>query len=383
MKLTGDWLQTKATQTVFSVLTDAGYQAFLVGGCVRNALIGAGVSDFDISTDATPDTVSKLAESAGLKVVPTGIQHGTVTIISDGVPHEVTTFRKDIETDGRHAVVSFSTSIQEDAARRDFTMNALYADANGLVLDPLGGLDDLNARRVRFIGDASDRIREDYLRILRFFRFTAWYGDPDLGFDKDALAAIGGNLAGIETLSKERIGQEMRKLLLAPNPAPSLSVMQQTGVLYAILPGADTKALSILVHHEAEVEIEPSYPRRLAALGKVDAKELLRTSKSDLRDRDALFTAATEVDTAQEAGYRLGSTLGSDSRLLRSALLETVFDPKELSQVAQGAKAKFPVRAADLMDQFQGAALGSKLKQLENAWIASGFRLTKQQLLES
>ena len=262
-------------------------------------------------------------------------------------------------------------------------MNALYADATGKVLDPLGGLADLNARHVRFIGNAGDRIREDYLRILRFFRFTAWYGDTELGFDQDALAAIGDNLAGIESLSKERVGQELQKLLLAPNPSPAIAVMQQTGVLHAILPGADSKALSILVHHEAKVDLAPSFPRRLAALGPIDAKEMLRVSKSNLRDRDAIFKAATEMDYAQEAGYRLGATLGTDSRLLRSALLETNFDTNELEQVSFGAAAKLPVKAADLMDQFQGPALGEKLRQLENAWIASGFSLTKQQLLES
>ncbi|MDG1432194.1 MAG: CCA tRNA nucleotidyltransferase [Paracoccaceae bacterium] len=383
MKLTGEWLHSPATQAVFSVLTDAGYQAYLVGGCVRNALISANVTDFDISTDATPTIVTKLAENAGLRVIPTGIEHGTVTVVSGGIPHEITTFRKDMETDGRHAVVSFSTSIDEDAARRDFTMNALYADATGKVLDPLGGLADLNARHVRFIGNAGDRIREDYLRILRFFRFTAWYGDTELGFDQDALAAIGDNLAGIESLSKERVGQELQKLLLAPNPSPAIAVMQQTGVLHAILPGADSKALSILVHHEAKVDLAPSFPRRLAALGPIDAKEMLRVSKSNLRDRDAIFKAATEMDYAQEAGYRLGATLGTDSRLLRSALLETNFDTNELEQVSFGAAAKLPVKAADLMDQFQGPALGEKLRQLENAWIASGFSLTKQQLLES
>ncbi|MDG2340400.1 MAG: CCA tRNA nucleotidyltransferase, partial [Paracoccaceae bacterium] len=209
MKLKGEWFQNVETQTVLSVLSEGGMQAYMVGGCVRNALLGAAVSDIDISTDALPETVTKLAALAGLKVIPTGIDHGTVTVISGGVPHEITTYRKDIETDGRRAVVAFSTSIEEDAKRRDFTMNALYADASGEIYDPLGGIGDLNDRRIRFIGNAKDRIQEDYLRILRFFRFSAWYGDLSLGFDPDALAAIGASLAGLETLSNERIGNEL------------------------------------------------------------------------------------------------------------------------------------------------------------------------------
>lgn len=383
MKVAGEWLENPATQRVFSALTEAGYEAYLVGGCVRNALLGTEVSDLDLCTNAMPEIVTNQAENAGLRVVPTGIEHGTVTVISDGIPHEITTYRKDVETDGRRAVVSFSTTIADDAARRDFTMNALYADASGTVVDPLGGLSDLKARRVRFIGNANDRIQEDYLRILRFFRFSAWYGDPELGFDSEALAAIGANLAGIDSLSEERIGQEMRKLLLAPDPSLAVSTMQQTGVLNAILPGADAKALAILIHNEAIAGTPPSFPRRLAALGRVEVKDALRPSKSDLRDRNAIIDAASDIQTAGEAGYRLGSTLGADSRLIRSALLETVFDNNELEKVRHGAKAAYPVKAADLIATYQGAALGKELKRLEDLWIASNFALTKQQLLES
>jgi len=171
------WLTEPATQQVCRALTEGGAQALFVGGCVRNALLGAPVSDIDITTDAHPERVMALAAAAGIKAVPTGIAHGTVTLVANSIPHEVTTFRRDVETDGRRAVVAFSDSIHEDAARRDFTMNALYARPDGTVLDPLDGLPDLQARRVRFIGDATDRIREDYLRSLRYFRFHAWYGD--------------------------------------------------------------------------------------------------------------------------------------------------------------------------------------------------------------
>src|SRR5690606_12242514 len=173
------------------------------------------------------------------------------TVIAGHEPHEITTFRRDVETLGRHAVVAFSDRIEEDAARRDFTMNALYSRADGQVLDPLGsGLADLAARHVRFVGNPEDRIREDYLRILRFFRFTAWYGDPAEGPDPDGLAACAEHALGLEGLSRERVGAEIKKLLSAPDPAPAVAAMQATGVLRHVLPGADARAVGPLVHLE-------------------------------------------------------------------------------------------------------------------------------------
>ena len=231
------WLKSRATQTVFALLEDAGHQVFAVGGCVRNALLGAPVRDVDLSTDAHPERVLGLAISAGLQAIPTGISHGTVTVLSDGVAFEVTTFRRDVETDGRRAVVAFSDRIEDDARRRDFTMNALYCDRSGKLRDPLGGYPDLVSRRVRFIDDANARIREDYLRSLRYFRFHAWYGDPGEGFDPDALDAIARNVDGLNSLSEERVGAEMKRLLEATDPAPAVAGMRVTGVLPALLPG--------------------------------------------------------------------------------------------------------------------------------------------------
>ncbi|MEZ5798622.1 MAG: CCA tRNA nucleotidyltransferase, partial [Paracoccaceae bacterium] len=251
MKVTGDWITHPGSQALCNLLAGAGFQALFVGGCVRNALLDAPVADIDISTDARPEVVSSLANAAGFRVVPTGIDHGTVTVIVEKVPFEVTTFRRDVETDGRRAVVAFSDRIEEDAGRRDFTMNALYARADGTLIDPLNGLPDLLARRVRFVGDAETRIREDYLRILRFFRFHAWYGDPDQGLDAEGLAASAAFSAGIETLSGERLAAEMAKLLTAPDPAPAVAAMAQGGVLGRVLPGADHRSLAPLVHFEA------------------------------------------------------------------------------------------------------------------------------------
>ncbi|NJM82736.1 MAG: CCA tRNA nucleotidyltransferase, partial [Tabrizicola sp.] len=251
MRIEADWISHPGTQALCAALEEAGFRALFVGGCVRNAIIGAMVSDIDLATDARPEEVTRIAEAAGFKVIPTGIDHGTVTIIARSVPHEVTTFRQDVETDGRRATVAFATDIAEDAGRRDFTMNALYADRQGLVIDPLSGLPDLLARRVRFVGDPERRIREDYLRILRFFRFHAQYGDPEAGLDADGLAASASLADGIGGLSRERIGHEMRKLLAAPDPAPALAAMERSGILARILPGADGRAIAPLVDLEA------------------------------------------------------------------------------------------------------------------------------------
>ncbi|MDC0737715.1 CCA tRNA nucleotidyltransferase [Cognatishimia sp. SS12] len=382
MKVVGPWLTRAATQTACAMLTEAGYQALLVGGCVRNALLGAPVSDIDIATDARPDVVLKLAKAAGLRAIPTGIDHGTVTVVIDNIPHEITTFRKDVETDGRRAVVAFATDVAEDARRRDFTMNALYAQADGTVVDPLGGLADLRARRLRFIDDAEDRIREDYLRILRYFRFHAWYGDPSAGMDPEALAAIAAHSAGLETLSKERIGAELLKLLAAADPAPALATMRQTGVLPVILPGSDDKSLASLVHLEAISGLPSDALTRLAALGGMGAAEDLRLSKKQTAKLEELRGAATGLRPASELGYRIGAAAAQQALLLRAALLETPLHAGFQQDAVRGADAHFPVAAADLMPRFQGAALGQELRRLEQQWIASDFRLSADDLLK-
>ena len=379
MKISGEWIDADGVQAVLRLLSDAGHQAYLVGGCVRNALIGQPVADIDIATDAVPDRVAELGRAAGCKVVPTGIAHGTVTIVVAGEPHEVTTFRRDVETDGRRAKIAYSTRIEEDAARRDFTMNALYADAAGNVVDPLGGLPDLEARRVRFVGDADARIREDYLRILRFFRFHAWYGDEDAGMDPDALAACSTNSGGIEMLSKERIGHEMRRLLAAPDPAPAIGAMQATGVLSRILPGTDTRALAPLVH--LEHPYAPDWIRRLAALGGDSPADALRLSREETLRFEILRRGVEGTSGPAELAYRHDAGAARDIVLLRAALFETPLPGGWEAEVAKGVGANFPVKPADLMPEHAGAALGARLRELEARWIASGFELSREQLL--
>lgn len=378
MKVRGDWITHPGSQALCAVLEGAGFRALFVGGCVRNDLLGVPVADIDLATDATPEIVSDIAETAGFKVVPTGIEHGTVTVVAEGRPHEVTTFRRDVETDGRRAVVAFSTRIEEDAQRRDFTMNALYTDRTGRVIDPLHGLSDLQARRVRFVGDAETRIREDYLRILRFFRFHAAYGDPEGGLDPEGLAACAAFSAGLETISRERITAELRKLLAARDPAPSVAAMARSGVLARILPGADPRALAPLVHLDQGESAR--WLRRLAVLGGETGH--LRLSKSEARDLAALRATVGTTDTPAALGWRLGEALGTDAILARSAVLEMPLPDDWQRQVRRGAKARFPVSAADLMPGLQGEALGARLKSLEARWLAADLTLTREALLK-
>ena len=378
MRLTADWLTHPASQAVCQALRDGGFQAFFVGGCVRNALLGQPVSDLDISTDARPEQTLKLAKQAGLKAIPTGIDHGTITVVADGIPFEITTFRRDVDTDGRHAVVDFADTMDEDARRRDFTMNALYAAPNGEVFDPVNGLPDLRAGHLRFIGDADHRIREDYLRILRFFRFSAWYGDPALGIDPDGLAACAENLDGLAQLSAERVGSEMRKLLSADDPAPAMAAMAASGVLYAVLPGAQAQSLSVLVHLENERRPDPI--RRLAVIGGEDVPDRLRLSNLDKRRLEAI-QVGINMDLA-ELGYRHKDT-AEDSYLVRQASMGQPLDPEELAVLHHAVQQSFPVKAADLMPEFTGAALGELLRKLEADWIASGFTMSRDDLISS
>ena len=375
------WLQNPAAQRGCAAITAAGYQVYFVGGCVRNAILGLSDSDIDMSTNARPEKVIEIAEAAGLRAVPTGIEHGTVTVVVDGIPFEITTFRRDVETDGRRAVVAFSDDIKDDARRRDFTMNALYATPEGTVVDPLEGMNDLLARRIRFIEDPDARIREDYLRILRFFRFSAWYADPAEGFDPDALAAIAANTDGLETLSAERVGQEMVKLLGAPDPSPAIAVMRQTGVLPAILPGSDDRMLSILVHMESELGVVADWKRRLALLGGEDSAARLRLSKADAQVLTLIREIGFVGPPIKEVSYRYGVAFGQTTVLIRATLAEKMPHPSELETVSNAAAASFPIAARDLMPAYQGPALGKKLKELEQLWINSGFTLSADELL--
>ena len=382
MQIDENWLKQTSTQRVFRMLEDAGHQAYAVGGCVRNALLGVPVTDIDIATSATPEQTLALAQKTGLKAIPTGIDHGTITVISDTIPYEITTFRRDIETDGRHAVVAFTDSMTEDARRRDFTMNALYADASGRVHDPLSGIGDLQNHYVRFIEDANARIREDYLRSLRFFRFHAQYGNPAAGLDPDAIAAIAANLDGLETLAEERIGAEMRKLLAAPDPAPALAGMMATGALGRILSGADPRWIAPLVHLERAAKQVPDSVRRLVVLGGENVSENLRLTRIEERQRRLLSGFVSSTESLSEIAWRHGADTAWSVVLIRHALMESALPPDTEKTILEAVAATCPITARDLLEDRQGPALGAALRRAETAWVESKFQLEKERLIE-
>ena len=378
MKIDADWIKDDAAQSVMAALADAGHQAFFVGGCVRNALLDVPVQDLDIATDATPDVVLALGKKQGFKSLPTGIDHGTVTWVVNNKPFEITSFRRDVATDGRRAVVEFATSIAEDAQRRDFTMNALYADADGEIHDPLNGLPDLLNRRVRFIGDPADRIKEDYLRILRFFRFFAYYADQDEGPDPDGLAACAELADGMAGLSKERVTTEIQKILSAPDPIRTLSSMEQSGVLRPILPTASTALLGPYL----DIEHHADWVGRLFVLSSQDAASSLRLDRktaAKLRKLDAAISGNTPI---HEIAYRNGA----DDAFIVAAFLAAsgggqidwdAITPK----IEKAASSKLPISATDF-PHLEGPELGKALKQAETDWIASEFSMTKSELLD-
>ncbi|MEM7523675.1 MAG: CCA tRNA nucleotidyltransferase, partial [Pseudomonadota bacterium] len=307
-----DWLAAPATRRVMTALAPAG--PLFVGGCVRDALMRRATGDIDIAVGTPPEETMALVEGAGLRAHPTGIEHGVITVSVAGddgtgaAAFEVATFRRDVATDGRRAVVAFTADVTEDAARRDFTMNALYARTDGAVIDPLGaGLHDLAARRLRFVGDADTRIAEDYLRILRFFRFHAQFEIQ--AFDSAGLEACCAGAPGLARISRERIGAEIIKLLAAPDPGPALTAMGP--VLPMILEGADAAAVSALTAAEARLDLAPDPLRRLFALGLAPhaAQTALRLSNAATARLKAIGDAIERAESAgglAAAAYRVG-----------------------------------------------------------------------------
>ena len=332
--------------------------------------------DIDIAVVTPPEETLRLARAAGLGAHPTGIDHGVVTVTVEGRAFEVATLRRDVATDGRRAVAAFTDDLAEDAARRDFTMNALYATPDGEVIDPLGaGLADLDARRIRFVGEPGERIREDYLRILRFFRFHAQFGITE--WDPAGLSACHALAEGLARVSKERIGAEMLKLLAAPDPEPTLAAMGP--VLGQALPGA--APFAGLTEAEAAMDLPPDPLRRLAALGAASPETALRLSGAEAKRLAAI--AAARALPLHEAAWRHGGDAARSALAL--AAMEGATPPADWrATVAVAPEANFPVTAADLLDRgwVAGPALGAELKRLEAVWLSSRFALDRAALLE-
>jgi poly(A) polymerase len=390
------WLKSGPTARVLELLNGGGEEARVIGGAVRNALLKIPTGDIDIATTALPAEVIRRAKAAGIKSVPTGIEHGTVTLVVDGQPFEVTTLREDAETFGRKAKVAFGRDWVRDAERRDFTINGLSVDADGVVHDHVGGLDDIVAKRVRFIGDPNRRIAEDYLRILRFFRIHAAYGagEPDrAGY----LACIGAR-AGLATLSAERVRLEMLKLMVAEGAAGAVAAMADGGLLLPIFGGiAYTASFSAMISAERLLGLEADAVRRLGALAVAvteDARRValrLRLTNAETKALDSMGhrwwrLAGMDEAIARRRLYRLGEDRYRDRLLLAWARAGRDVDSahwRELATLPQRWRApKFPLKAADFIARgiAEGPALGRVLTLAEDAWLAADFPLDKSTL---
>ena len=375
------WMTAPETVAVMAALGEARF----VGGAVRNALLGVPVVDIDIAVPMPPEEAMARLKAKDIKVVETGLEHGTVTAVAGTHAFEVTALRKDVETDGRHAKVAFTDNWAEDAARRDFTINALYASASGEIFDYATGVEDLIAGKVRFVGDARTRIAEDYLRLLRLFRFHAWYGKGDL--DSEALRAAAEAKSKLKTLSGERIAKEMLRLLEAGNPAPVLRVMAATGILSEILPGAlQLPRLERLTEIDAENLFARDGLLRLAALLPDDAAQAvadaLRLSNADRLRLDQALGGDAMPDhlSAQEARqllYRIGPARFRDKVMLHWAAAGAGGLPwRMLLQMAdKWQRPRFPLTGRDVMAAGvpEGPQVGRVLAAVEDWWVEQDF----------
>jgi len=385
------WLTAGALPRLLGVLDGNGEEARVVGGAVRNALLGIAIHEIDVATTAVPDEVVKRVTVAGFKPVPTGIAHGTITVVIDKHPFEVTTLRQDVETYGRHAKVAFGRDWKTDAERRDFTINALSATRDGAVYDYVGGLDDLAARRVRFIGDPGKRIAEDYLRILRFFRFHAAYGTSDHP-DAEGIAACIAGREGLSQLSRERLRMELMKLVVGTHAVPTLISMTDAGLTLRVLGGISyLGSFENMAKAEAAIGAPPDPVRRLGALGVMvaeDAERLWQKLRLTNNEHERLASMAEGwrrispgfgEPAARALLYRLGREPFTDHALLgwaRSQAAASDAAWHALATLPQRWSAPvFPLKAADFIKRGveKGPALGAVLAAAERAWIAAGF----------
>jgi poly(A) polymerase len=385
-----DWMTSGAAHRVYQALERAGGSPRFVGGCVRDGLLGRKIRDIDVATPLAPEAVMKAAEAAGLKHAPTGIDHGTVTVIADHVGIEVTTLRRDVETFGRHATVAFTDDWREDAARRDLTMNALSADADGRIYDYFDGIADLQAGRVRFVGSPEDRMREDYLRILRFFRFHADYAAGD--FDPPALAAARALKGELSALSGERLRQETLKLLVARRGVETWRAMLEQGIVAAFLPQATTiDRMAKVAALEQRLKLAPDPVRRLAALTVTGTgAALAATLKLSNADRDRVVAisaprpdfVANDPALVRRQIYTLGNALALD-------LMLADWDQPDLDWQRAGEivrvwlRPELPVKGRDAsaLGVPKGPEIGRLLKELEDWWIAGDFAADRESCL--
>lgn len=393
------WLHEKPLASLLAILDAGGEEARVVGGAVRNTLLGVALTEIDIATTAEPKTVIERATTAGFRAVPTGIEHGTVTVVADGKPFEVTTLREDIETDGRHAVVRFGRDWAKDAARRDFTINALSLSRDGAVHDYCGGLADIEARRVRFIGNADQRIAEDYLRALRFFRFFAAYGEGTP--DREGLIACTRARNKLDKLSRERVRAELIKLLAARRAPEAMTALADAGIFDRLFANApELPALTRLAEIEAALKIAPDAVRRLAVVAvritedAAHLRERLRLSNEEYRrlasmaDRWWRLVPQAGENYAREVLYRVGAGDYRDRALMAFAHSSAEIGDQTwrtlLTLPERWTAPKFPLSARDFIARGieAGPAMGKALNRAEEAWIAAGFPEDRAQIAQ-
>jgi len=379
--------------SLLAMLSRDGEQAYIVGGAVRNALMGRAIDDIDIATSNMPQTVIEKATTAGLRVIPTGLAHGTVTVIVDDRPYEITTFREDIETDGRHALVRFGHDMKRDAERRDFTINALYMDSAGFIHDPVGGFADIEDGRVRFIGDPATRIREDYLRSLRFFRFTAHYAKGDI--DEAALSAIESEREGLGALSRERVRQEIFKLVDAPRALYVLRIMARRNLIDPFFgvpldieglwhtlerdPGADRllRLAALAIHKKDDVQI---------------LREGLRLTNAETERLDRLAHVLIELSALprplkprdiKALAFRHTRRITTDALVIDAGRRNVAID-RSLWEAAGSAPSSSPFTGAMMIKRGipAGPVIGEIIRHVENNWAANDFTTNPERIAE-
>lgn len=371
------WMEKPGARAILRALRVEDGNSRIVGGAVRDALLGLPVADVDLATRLPPETVIARLEAGGVRAVPTGIDHGTVTAVAHGMAIEVTTLRRDVSTDGRRATVAYTDDWREDAARRDFTFNALYADpVDGTIHDYFGGREDLEARHVRFIGAPLERIAEDHLRILRFFRFHARFGQG--APDAEGLAACAARANDLMALSRERIRDEIVKLLGVADPVPTVRLMLDRAILKPVLPEIEPERIALLervIRDERAVGIPPSALRRLAALLPRDAALAesialrLKLSNAERRHLCQITETGAPAERPEALAYRLGTAAAVDRLLLDGAAIDLVM------RIREWPVPVLPLKGGELVKRglAKGAAVSRLLREIERRWIEAGF----------
>ena len=379
------WNSDSTLKTLIHSLESSGGVAYLVGGCVRNTILGRPFTDIDIATDLLPEQVVKISKKEGYKVIQTGLSYGTVTIVNAGRKFEVTTFRSDIKTYGRKASVKFTADIKLDAMRRDFTMNSIYMNIFGEIIDPLGSLDDLLEKKIKFIGNPSERIEEDNLRILRFFRFLAEFNKGRSDIDQDTMEALYKYKKEVKSLSRERIWMELKRILSVPEPQHIFSIMIEKGILDEVFPPIEIEGLSKVITAEKKYSVSPSHLVRLFSLNKSIGKKwahYVSLTSNEAKILEFIKESLVHYKDLKTVAYKFGRVV-AEGWLLNYDDGFSEMIPSKISEIIDnGCNTFFPVSGVDLLEEMEeGPELGRQLERLEKLWIKSGFKMSKEELL--